>query len=571
MFHRGMPWEAITESIDPTTGIFQPGPRAMKGFEARVGFRWNNLEDAEKVEISCPSAALYNVPQHTVLAPWTTCGAWLRNGATLGQDTVNKRMELGDGFADRHFNVLCPECRYDIDHEGLRAAKFILDLATMTFPCQDANDTGMTPMPGTVLSKDGRAKGTQPFSPLNEGRTFPNRLLKAMFMMKDSPINKGEWEVTGKWRTMKQVRDDIERGLRSKQVLQLAAGGRMRTLREERMAIRRMMSRYWGNSSPFALDLVSAVIRQGSFVQKMHDIDWLRSPQMNDTLAHLCQKYVRFFRIMADYPLQMAVPTLDIDLAWHTHQLSPSRYFDYSIGTTAGILIDHDDKVAETVLSTAFSDTSKLYQKLYDEPYSLCLCWYCESVRAGHSSKIQRIFNRSTTTSAIDAALANAPTEPEKGPHISTHNAIRPVTDDATTYARQTREHARKLDEDYEKACKLARKSGRPVPVRKDRGQPDVSPYAYAPSLGFVPYYGPIYLSGAYVCDPSCANFTSGGQGNCAQGSCGGGVAAGACGGGAAGGAACAGGAGGGACGGGGGGCGGGGGGGGGCGGGGGS
>jgi len=47
--------------------------------------------------------------------------------------------------------------------------------------------------------------------------------------------------------------------------------------------------------------------------------------------------------------------------------------------------IDHDDKIEETKLSTAFEWTSKTYQKLYDELYSECTCWYCESIRESHT------------------------------------------------------------------------------------------------------------------------------------------------------------------------------------------
>ena len=59
-----------------------------------------------------------------------------------------------------------------------------------------------------------------------------------------------------------------------------------------------MLSRYWENSSPFALDLVGAVLRQGVFVQKMHDIDWLHSPALKFTMGRLLTKFERFFDIL---------------------------------------------------------------------------------------------------------------------------------------------------------------------------------------------------------------------------------------------------------------------------------
>jgi hypothetical protein len=76
-------------------------------------------------------------------------------------------------------------------------------------------------------------------------------------------------------------------------------------------------------------------------------------------------------------PSQMAVPTLDVDLAWHTHQLSPSRYYKHCLDNTRRF-IDHDDKVDQDMLSHQFEWTSKTYQEYYGEVYSECTCWYCE-------------------------------------------------------------------------------------------------------------------------------------------------------------------------------------------------
>ena len=86
--------------------------------------------------------------------------------------------------------------------------------------------------------------------------------------------------------------------------------------RAEKVAIRKMMASYWYNSSPFALDLVGAVIRQGSFIEKMHSINWLHSPALTSTMSRLIKKYERYFTIVAEYPSQVVVPTLDVDLAW---------------------------------------------------------------------------------------------------------------------------------------------------------------------------------------------------------------------------------------------------------------
>jgi hypothetical protein len=140
-----------------------------------------------------------------------------------------------------------------------------------------------------------------------------------------------------------------------------------------------MMSRYWENFSPFALDLCGAVMRQGVFIDKMVKLDWLHSPSAPETMTRLINKYVNFMTLIKRYPKQIAVPTLDIDLAWHTHQLNPPSYYSYTTRATAKF-IDHDDKIEEGKLNEAFEWTSKTYQQDFHEIYSECTCWYCEGI-----------------------------------------------------------------------------------------------------------------------------------------------------------------------------------------------
>ncbi|KAK3060723.1 hypothetical protein LTS18_007901, partial [Coniosporium uncinatum] len=74
---------------------------------------------------------------------------------------------------------------------------------------------------------------------------------------------------------MEDIRATFEVGLANKGYVKATGTRYSIPSRDQRTAFRRMMSRYWYNSSPFALDLSSAVIRQGSFIEKMHNIDWL--------------------------------------------------------------------------------------------------------------------------------------------------------------------------------------------------------------------------------------------------------------------------------------------------------
>ena len=136
--------------------------------------------------------------------------------------------------------------------------------------------------------------------------TFPNRLLR------DEGLD-SEFGTPGK-PTIKKV-EDIRAAFEAK-LKTYRRRGRKAPRKEERIAIRRMMSAYWDNSSLFSMDLIGAVVRQGTFVQKMHDIDWLHSPALRSTMERLILKYERFFHIMATHSDHVAVPTLDVDLAW---------------------------------------------------------------------------------------------------------------------------------------------------------------------------------------------------------------------------------------------------------------
>lgn len=75
----------------------------------------------------------------------------------------------------------------------------------------------------------------------------------------------------------------------------------------------------------------------------------------------------------------MFVPTLDIDLVWHTHQCSPSRYYA-TTQAVAGKFVNHDDTVEQTKLDTGLKDTKSLYRMRFNKEYHICGCWDCEAL-----------------------------------------------------------------------------------------------------------------------------------------------------------------------------------------------
>lgn len=169
-------------------------------------------------------------------------------------------------------------------------------------------------------------------------------------------------------------------------------------------------------------DLVACVSRQERFIAKMIEFKWLFSPFIGLTIDESIERYHNFFQLMrsSDHPI---VPTLDIDLVWHTHQLSQPQYFEYS-GRVTGHVVDHSDKIEEGRLSFSFEKTCKLYRQKFKKDYSICLCWYCS-------------FNRKKLKSKFSRSKSGRPkVHNEKNisiGHISAHNAVKIDTERANS------------------------------------------------------------------------------------------------------------------------------------------
>ncbi|GAM88150.1 hypothetical protein ANO11243_061810 [Dothideomycetidae sp. 11243] len=546
LWRSGMPWAAIDECIDDKDFSFHPTSTAQEVFMATTDLKWLCQEEPDIISLACPRCQ-----SHVADCSLTTA---VHEQDWTDQSTAGSQ---GTGFADAKFEAACP-CGAIINHDALRTEHFRKDLVLLM---EDS-----VPMPGTLLDLDGQ---TQPasirhVSITNENKSTFQLNFPSRFLRKGAGV-----EILRQWgsiATIDDIRSSFQTLIKDKSLVCRASrnGNEYRLRRGERIGIRRMMSSYWDNASIFSLDLVGATVRQSVFVQKMHDLGWVHSPSLSATMARLIQKYERFFLIMRTHPDKITVPTLDVDLAWHTHQLSPVAYRDYSL-RVCKTLIDHDDKIDENKLSTSFEWTSKTYEKMFDAVYSECMCWYCQSVRASHTSSIGRLFGSKDgpVSKHLDELQSHASTDPNRAPHISAHNAIR--FQDGTTSKMSHSVTDARLREGYNKAKRRAQRDGRKPPPPRDNGY-----YPYWGMMYPVPLYGPYMgdpcITGSmYAANPSCASIAPGAIGNCCSGTCGGGVAAGSCAGNCAGGAA--GGCGGGGCGGGGGGggCGGGGGGGGGC------
>ena len=435
LWNAGFPWELVNAAIDSATFDYNPGEGSVSCFEQSTKHAWDNLSDPAMRKVSCSNCQKKWDRQYT--------------NAAFGPD-VKFAFENSAGFTDKAFEMHCTNCGSVTNHDALVLNKFRRDLELLI--------RDKVPMPGTILSIDGAIETTKSGDMYKNELLFPCRLLATrlsdQLLHLTDPANNKDGEVT-----FNDVRKAIEGALKDRSILKEANGSvfALKTLKlKERIAVRRMMSRYWENSSPFALDLVGAVLRQGIFVQKMKEIDWIHSPALESTMGRLVAKYQVFFKIIVTNPGQVAVPTLDVDLAWHTHQLTPLAYYQYSMKQTFVKYIDHDDKIDESKLSTSFEWTSYQYQKLTGEAYSECTCWYCEAIREANSSRSLFSSSRSRQMDLYDRP--NISSDPRKNPHISAHNAVK---NENLAAGRIAAAQWYKLEADYQRAAKRATKAGK--------------------------------------------------------------------------------------------------------------
>ncbi|EPT03017.1 hypothetical protein FOMPIDRAFT_1117270, partial [Fomitopsis schrenkii] len=117
---------------------------------------------------------------------------------------------------------------------------------------------------------------------------------------------------------------------------------------------------------PFSVDLAAAVLRQGAFIDTLDDLGWTApgffdDPDNQELLTHALARYHAFLDLLSNVTNASYVPTLDIDIVWHTHQLKGGEYLN-ECKELVGWYVDHDDKVEETHLTQSLDETCKAWQ-----------------------------------------------------------------------------------------------------------------------------------------------------------------------------------------------------------------
>ncbi|KAG2563697.1 hypothetical protein PVAP13_8KG355604 [Panicum virgatum] len=150
-----------------------------------------------------------------------------------------------------------------------------------------------------------------------------------------------------------------------------------------------------GATEGISYDLISAVKRQSSFYYQVG------TPTMHDQrfLVEALARYKGFLYLIKmnqDKGVQrFRVPTYDVDLMWHTHQLHPVTYCKDML-KLLGKVLEHDDTDADRSegkkLDVGFTETTEQFESIFGARYWKAGCMYRGNMPSPVTSTPQ-IFN----------------------------------------------------------------------------------------------------------------------------------------------------------------------------------
>ena len=123
-----------------------------------------------------------------------------------------------------------------------------------------------------------------------------------------------------------------------------------------------------------SIDLVAASLRQREFATKITSNECIGIDNAS-ALFKATTRYHKFLLLMnhkssrKDKKRIALVPTLDIDLCWHTHQLNAVSYRQWCI-KHLGVAVNHDDTVGKESLNTGLRQTTVAWFEAYRESYA---------------------------------------------------------------------------------------------------------------------------------------------------------------------------------------------------------
>ena len=87
-----------------------------------------------------------------------------------------------------------------------------------------------------------------------------------------------------------------------------------------------------------------------------------------DWLAAAAARYVKFLQLKRNNPDAFLVPTLDVDLIWHCHQLTPQDYYE-DCHALFGRVLRHNTEAGDSTIADQFQETQRLWRNEFGEDF----------------------------------------------------------------------------------------------------------------------------------------------------------------------------------------------------------
>ncbi|KAB5589607.1 Dammaradiene synthase [Ceratobasidium theobromae] len=382
---QSFPLEHFEKVIDTDTLVaLHPSPERQRRFESLTGQPWIcplNTTLSDTTFIPCPRCENKTLNE--------VC--WITNENT--------------GFAQHDFKARCHACMGVFDRNAMMVRGLCDDIIQVRLGL-----TGKSINPQNQLFISGTLLNWKTGEPDYKGAATSNKvLLKHFLTLATMQFTRGDWLAGSIKFSIKKMETALKDGL---------------NLRGGRAQVTRILSYYRCPYYPFSIELCGAILRQGSFIDKMVNLGWTEPRTFDDgdpiILVRCIARYNAWLDVMSQLTRKMLVPTLD--LAWHTHQLKQQAYRTSTLNLL-GQFIDHDDKIEENKLSDAYDQTAKYWelQQRWGIPYHVCGC---------PRPPLDKPFNPGETFSRIFRGKGKAPAEfYNNRPQLaSTHDCDAPNT-----------------------------------------------------------------------------------------------------------------------------------------------
>lgn len=335
------------------------------------------------------------------------------------------------GYAQRQFLVACEnsKCKFMISWDALCTKRFADDVVL----CSKNTDVVLG---GTLMSASGSPDTLR-------GRQITEDILGA-FVRTSGSVELAESLGWSMQEVSRRLTKEFE-GTKSK--------AKSSGLGQARIPY--LLAAY-SNPYPRSFCVVSAVQRLSAFTSTLHQLEYLTPGIFDQDAEPLILALERFHGFLdvatRGSSKRPMIPTLDIDLVWHTMMLRPHAYREATL-KFLGRVLPHDDLVEEGVANSAFNEEAEIWKERQGTQYSICGCYTHLGAIPSSSSSGVLFWKKSKPETVQQSSQTNYPPDSVNtrlATHPSDHSSV--VVKDLELFKWQRERRRERFSEDAAKA-----------------------------------------------------------------------------------------------------------------------